>query len=55
MPARSTADALAAGTARRRALDAALLEIDARAKVPSTEWRRRYSLMLGLERRAVRR
>jgi superfamily II DNA or RNA helicase len=46
----TTADALAPGTARRRALDAALLEIDAGAKVPSTEWRRRYSLMLGLER-----
>jgi predicted transcriptional regulator len=43
-------EALAPGTARRRALDAALLEIDAGAKVPSTEWRRRYSLMLGLER-----
>ncbi|HEV2787742.1 MAG TPA: DEAD/DEAH box helicase family protein, partial [Solirubrobacteraceae bacterium] len=43
-------DALARGTARRRALEAALAEIDAGAKVPSTEWRRRYSLMLGLER-----
>ncbi len=46
----STEDALGRGTARRRALDAALLEIDAGAKVPSPEWRRRYSLMLGLER-----
>jgi superfamily II DNA or RNA helicase len=46
----TTADALAPGTARRRALEAALAEIDAGAKVPSTEWRRRYSLMLGLER-----
>ncbi|HVF78613.1 MAG TPA: DEAD/DEAH box helicase family protein [Solirubrobacteraceae bacterium] len=46
----TTEDALAPGTARRRAHDAALLEIDAGAKVPSTEWRRRYSLMLGLER-----
>ena len=46
----TTEDALGAGTARRRALDAALLEIDAGAKVPSPEWRRRYSLMLGLER-----
>ncbi|HVL31340.1 MAG TPA: DEAD/DEAH box helicase family protein, partial [Solirubrobacteraceae bacterium] len=43
-------DALARGTARRRALDAALAEIDAGAKLPSPEWRRRYSLMLGLER-----
>jgi ribonuclease E len=42
--------ALAPGTARRRALDAALAELDAGAKVPSPEWRRRYSLMLGLER-----
>ena len=46
----TTADALGPGTARRRALDAALLEIEAGAKVPSTDWRRRYSLMLGLER-----
>ena len=46
----TTATALAPGTARRRAFDAALLEIDAGRKVPSTDWRRRYSLMLGLER-----
>jgi len=46
----TTEGALAPGTARRRALEAALVEIDAGAKVPSTEWRRRYSLMLGLER-----
>ncbi len=46
----TTADALGRGSARRRALDAAVLEIDAGAKVPSPEWRRRYSLMLGLER-----
>ena len=46
----TTAAALAPGTARRRAFDAALLEIDAGEKVPSTDWRRRYSLMLGLER-----
>src|SRR4051794_22629411 len=44
------ADALAPGSARRRALDAALAEIDAGAKVPSTKWRRRYALLLGLER-----
>ncbi|HEY4095123.1 MAG TPA: DEAD/DEAH box helicase family protein [Baekduia sp.] len=42
--------ALAPGGARRRALDAALREIDAGAKVPSTKWRRRYALLLGLER-----
>ena len=46
----TTEDALGRGTARRRALEAALLEIDAGAKIPSPEWRRRYSLMLGLER-----
>ena len=32
------------------ALDDALAEIDAGAQHPSTEWRRNYSLMLGLER-----
>src|SRR3954447_9168324 len=42
--------ALAPGTPRRRALDAALAEIEAGAKVPSVEWRRQWSLMLGLER-----
>src|SRR3954471_4064447 len=44
------ADALAAGGARRRAFDAALKELDEGAKVPSTEWRGRFSLLLGLER-----
>ena len=42
--------ALAPGTARRRAVDAALAEIDDGAETPSPEWRREYSLMLGLER-----
>src|SRR5919198_6143329 len=42
--------ALAPASARRRALDAALAEIEAGAKVPSTRWRRRYALLLGLER-----
>src|SRR3954467_12528189 len=41
---------LAEGTPRRRALDQAVAEIDAGRKVPSVEWRREYSLMLGLER-----
>jgi ribonuclease E len=45
-----TAVALAHGSARRRALDDALRELDAGAKVPSTRWRRRYALLLGLER-----
>jgi hypothetical protein len=43
-------DALAPGSARRRALDAALAEVDAGAKQPSIEWRRLFSLLLGLER-----
>jgi hypothetical protein len=43
-------DALAPGSARRGALDAALSEIEAGAKQPSIEWRRRFSLLLGLER-----
>src|SRR5690349_16244463 len=42
--------ALAPGTPRRRALDAALVEIEAGAKVPSPHWRRQWSLLLGLER-----
>ena len=44
------ATALAPGTARRRALDAALAELDAGHDAPSVEWRREYSLILGLER-----
>jgi hypothetical protein len=43
-------DALAPGSARRRALDAALAEIDAGATTPSIDWRRQFSLLLGLER-----
>src|ERR1700726_1000776 len=44
--------ALAPGSARRRALDRALEELDAdpKAKHPSTSWRREFSLLLGLER-----
>src|SRR5829696_1279091 len=41
---------LAPGTPRRRALDAALAEIDEGHEAPSIEWRRDFSLMLGLER-----
>jgi len=41
---------LTAGTARRRGVDAALRELDAGAETPSMEWRRDYSLLLGLER-----
>src|SRR5437764_12891089 len=43
-------EALAPGSARRRALDAAIAEIDADAKQPSIEWRRSFSLLLGRER-----
>jgi ribonuclease E len=42
--------ALAPGSPRRRALELALAELDAGAQHPSTEWRRDYSLLLGLER-----
>ena len=38
------------GTARRRAVDDALAELDGGAEVPSFEWRQNYSLLLGLER-----
>jgi ribonuclease E len=43
-------DALAPGSARRRALDAALIEVEAGHKQPSVQWRRDFSLLLGLER-----
>ncbi|MGI9184026.1 MAG: DEAD/DEAH box helicase [Solirubrobacteraceae bacterium] len=45
-------EALAPGSARRRALDAALAELEtaAGAQQPSIEWRREFSLLLGLER-----
>jgi hypothetical protein len=41
---------LAPGTARRRALDDALAEIAAGGDAPSSAWKVRYALMLGLER-----
>jgi ribonuclease E len=41
---------LGPGTARRRALDDALFEIEAGRREPSSQWRVRYGLMLGLER-----
>jgi superfamily II DNA or RNA helicase len=41
---------LVPGSARRLALDAALEEADAGREEPSIEWRREYSLLLGLER-----
>jgi ribonuclease E len=45
-----TIEDLAPGTARHRAVEAALAELDAGLKTPSPEWRRQYSLLLGLER-----
>ncbi len=44
------ATVLAVGSVRRRALDTALAELEEGAKVPSTDWRRHFSLLLGLER-----
>src|SRR5947209_53492 len=46
----SLEDALAVGSARRQALDAALQEIESGSKQPSVAWRRQFSLLLGLER-----
>ncbi|HEX4747470.1 MAG TPA: DEAD/DEAH box helicase family protein [Gaiellaceae bacterium] len=42
--------ALAQGTARRSALEDALAEIEAGLATPSSRWKVRYGLMLGLER-----
>jgi len=44
------AQVLAPGTARRRALDDALAEIESGLVRPSQQWKVRYGLMLGLER-----
>jgi len=41
---------LAPGTARRLALDHAVEEMDTGQDAPSYEWKRRYALLLGLER-----
>src|SRR5438105_6812438 len=49
-PEEDPAVVLAEGTARRRALDDALAELDAGAREPSYGWKIRYALMLGLER-----
>jgi ribonuclease E len=50
LPGEDPAQALAPGTARRKALDAALAELEAGREEPSVVWRREFSLMLGLER-----
>src|SRR5215472_17697122 len=44
------AEALGEGTARRRALDEAVAEMDAGRATPSQQWKVRYGLLLGLER-----
>jgi len=44
------AQVLAPGTARRRALDEAIAEIEEGKAAPSTYWKVRFGLMLGLER-----
>jgi ribonuclease E len=49
-PDEDPAAVLAPGTARRRALDDALAEIEAGKREPSYDWKIRYALMLGLER-----
>jgi ribonuclease E len=49
-PEEEPGEVLAAGTARRRALDDAMAEIGAGLAQPSSEWKIRYALMLGLER-----
>jgi superfamily II DNA or RNA helicase len=49
-PDEDLAVVLAPGTARRRALDETLAEIDAGRAEPSPDWKVRFGLMLGLER-----
>src|SRR5213080_2719205 len=49
-PDEDPAGVLAPGTSRRRALDDALAEIEARQRTPSSAWKVEYGLMLGLER-----
>lgn len=49
-PDEDPAEVLTPGTARRRALDEALAEMEAGRLEPSPEWKVRFGLMLGLER-----
>jgi ribonuclease E len=49
-PDEDAGNALAPGTARRQALDEALAEIAEGRTKPSSEWKVRFGLMLGLER-----
>ena len=49
-PGEDPEQVLAEGTARRGALDDALVELGAGRRTPSPQWKVRYGLMLGLER-----
>jgi superfamily II DNA or RNA helicase len=49
-PDEEPTQALAPGSARQRALDDALAEVEAGLAAPSARWKVRYGLMLGLER-----
>jgi ribonuclease E len=49
-PTEDAAEVLAPGKARRRALDEAVAEIEAGHAAPSSRWKVRFGLMLGLER-----
>ncbi|HEU4450574.1 MAG TPA: DEAD/DEAH box helicase family protein [Gaiellaceae bacterium] len=49
-PEEDPREALAEGRSRRRALDAALAEVEAGRRAPSSEWKVNYALLLGLER-----
>jgi ribonuclease E len=49
-PGEDAAEVLEEGRARRRALDAALAEMEAGRRSPSSAWKVEYALMLGLER-----
>jgi superfamily II DNA or RNA helicase len=49
-PGEDPEQVLTSGTARRRALDDAIAEMDAGMAAPSPRWKVRYGLMLGLER-----
>jgi superfamily II DNA or RNA helicase len=49
-PGEDAVSVLAEGTARRRALDDAIAEMEAGHGAPTPKWKVRYGLMLGLER-----
>jgi superfamily II DNA or RNA helicase len=49
-PEEDPSEVLAPGRARRMALDEALEEMEAGRRVPSSEWKVRHALVLGLER-----